>query len=412
MRNVRFRTSKIKTCICPLLLHCEADLIKRRVRGKKLSIDVNISDLPTDELTVPGDVSERLSFPHISEGAYRRRYVKRDGRTILLYGYQQHELVPLPENNDDISKGGELRWHPLRQEWNVYAPHRQNRTFKPVAADDPLAPGRPGGLPTEIPFEDFELAVFENKFTSLHRNAPKAADILGVKTGRANGHCDVIVYGPESHGNLYTLGQNKRRLLVAAWIDRYITHFDKGLKYVLPFENRGDEVGVTLHHPHGQIYAFPFIPDVQKRATKAFESGYDLSGLINDIRPELEVTEAGGVSAFCPPFARFPYEVWIAPRRRTPGLWAMNAEELDGFAHLLGDLTRRYDAFFERPTAYMLSLHAAPLGHEKDFHFTAQFYPLLRSKNRVKYLASVEQSTGVFTVDVMPDAAAKTLRSV
>ena len=294
----------------------------------------------------------------------------------------------------------------------MYAPHRQNRTFKPVKTDDPLAPGRQGSVPTEIPFEDFELAVFENKFTSLHQEAPAAVSTTGVQTDRANGHCDVIVYGPESHGNLYTLGQEKRRLLVSAWIDRYQTLFSNGHKFVLPFENRGDEVGVTLHHPHGQIYAFPFIPDVQKRAAMAFSNGFDLGALMNDVRADLEVAEAGGVSAFCPPFARFPYEVWIAPRRRSPGPWAMTGEELDGFAHLLGDITRRYDEYFERPTAYMLSLHASPAGEEKKFHFTAQFYPLLRSKNRVKYLASVEQSTGVFTVDVMPDAAAKTLRSV
>ncbi len=343
---------------------------------------------------------------------FRRRFKKADGRTLLLYGYEPHQLTPVEENNDLISKGGELRFHPLRQEWNVYAPHRQNRTFKPVKADDPLSPTKAGGVPTEIPFEDFELAVFENKFTSLHPEAPAAVKTPGVETGRANGQCDVIVYGPESHGNLNTLGQKKRRLLVSAWIDRYKTHFENGHKFVLPFENRGDEVGVTLHHPHGQIYAFPFIPDVQKKAAEAFDNGFDLSALMAEVKKELEVAEAGGVSAFCPPFARFPYEVWIAPKRFAPGPWAMTNDELDGFAFLLGDITRRYDAYFERPTAYMLSLHAAPVGHEKDFHFTAQFYPLLRSKNRVKYLASVEQSTGVFTVDVMPDAAAKTLRSV
>jgi len=355
---------------------------------------------------------ESLSQAPGEREVFRRKFRKADGRRLLLYGYAPHELPPLEENNDLISKGGELRFHPLRQEWNVYAPHRQNRTFKPVKADDPLAPSQAGGVPTEIPFADFELAVFENKFTSLHPEAPKAVDTPGVETGRANGQCDVIVYGPESHGNLHSLGQEKRRLLVSTWIDRYKTHFENGHKFVLPFENRGDEVGVTLHHPHGQIYAFPFIPDVQKRAAEAFRKGFDLTSLIETVCGELEVAEAGGVSAFCPPFARFPYEVWIAPRRFVPGPWAMTKDELDGFAFLLGDITRRYDAYFERPTSYMLSLHAAPAGHEDDFHFTAQFYPLLRSKNRVKYLASVEQSTGVFTVDVMPDAAAKTLRSV
>jgi len=102
--------------------------------------------------------------------------------------------------------------------------------------------------------------------------------------------------------------------------------------------------------------------------------------------------------------------VWIAPDQRHPGPWTFSEEELGGFAELLGDMCRRYDVLFKQATPYMLSLHAAPVGTEETFHFTAQFYPLLRSNARVKYLASVEQSTGAFTVDVMPETAAQALR--
>jgi len=111
---------------------------------------------------------------HKAEGRtiHRRHFVKRDGRDLFLYGYKVHTSDPLPEDDGAVAKGGELRYHPLRDEWNIYAPHRQNRTFKPSAADNPLAPSIPGSAPTEIPFEDFELAVFENKFTSLHVEAP------------------------------------------------------------------------------------------------------------------------------------------------------------------------------------------------------------------------------------------------
>jgi len=229
---------------------------------------------------------------------------------------------------------------------------------------------------------------------------------------RAGGRCDVIVYGPEAKGNLYTIGQDKRRLLLAAWNDRYETLFDQGCEFVLPFENRGDEVGVTLHHPHGQIYAFPFIPRVQQDTVKAFENGYNLATALKTFKTDYSVTQAGGLTAFCPPYARFPFETWIAPNECTRGPWDFNEEGLDGFAYLLGDITRRYDEYFQRPTAYMLSLHAAPLNAGDTFHFTAQFYPLLRAPGRVKYLASVEQSTGAFTVDVMPEMAAKTLRAL
>ncbi len=343
---------------------------------------------------------------------YRRHYRKRDGRDLYLYGYTPHEFAPLDEEAFNVRKGGELRYHPLRQEWNVYAAHRQNRTYKPSTSDDPLAPSKLNGAPTEIPFEDFEIAVFDNKFSSLHHSAVTPEVVATYKSRRATGHCDVIVYGPEAEGNLLTIGQKKRRLLISTWSDRYQTLFDQGHKFVLPFENRGDEVGVTLHHPHGQIYAFPDIPNVQKNTLKAFRNGYDLVKEIGTFGAEFEVASAGGMISYCPPFARFPYEVWISSRTFSPGPWAFDETQQDGFAHLLGEITRKYDALFERPTAYMLSLHAAPAGHDDVFQFTAQFYPLLRSKNKVKYLASVEQSTGVFTVDIMPDDAAHKLRNL
>lgn len=358
------------------------------------------------------EINAQLSRNIAGKPVYKRRFTKRDGRELFLYGFDKHEESPLPQEGGEVAKGGELRYHPLRQEWNIYAAHRQNRTFKPSSANDPLAPSQKNGAPTEIPFTQFEMAVFENKFTSLHAEAPLPSPIEGVKSLSAKGRCDVVVYTSEDTGSLATIGQDRRRLLIETWIDRYTTLFDQGCEFILPFENRGEEVGVTLPHPHGQIYAFPFIPDVQAKAVKAFQDGYDLSA---DIKAHTEiygVAEAGGLNAFCPPFARFPYEVWIAPQERKAGPWDFNETQSDGFAHLLGDMTRKYDEFFQRPTAYMLSLHAAPKGENKSFHFTAQFYPLLRAPNRVKYLASVEQSTSTFTVDVMPETAARTLRTL
>lgn len=346
------------------------------------------------------------------KSVFKRHFRKEDGRDLFFYGYAPHQKTPLPQDAEDLAKGGELRWHPLRREWNVYAAHRQNRTYKPSTADNPLAPSAPGGAKTEIPFTDYELAIFENKFTSLHPDAPAPTEIDMVESDRAFGRCEVVVFSPDVEGSLATIGQKKRRLLVAAWNDRYQTLFDMGCKFVLPFENRGDEVGVTLHHPHGQIYGFQHIPSVQKNTAEAFAEGYDLAAAIKAFTPRYEVASAGGLTAFCPPYARFPFETWIAPQVRTPGPWAFSEEQLDGFASLLGDMCRRYDEYFQQPTAYMLSLHAAPTGFEDTFHFTAQFYPLLRAPGRVKYLASVEQSTGVFTVDVMPENAADILKAL
>ena len=343
---------------------------------------------------------------------HRRDFMKADGRMLRLYGRGAHDLAPMPQTADDLAQGGELRHHPLRDEWNVYAAHRQNRTFKPSTADDPLAPSVDGGPETEIPFADFELVVFENKFAAFHPSAQDAVQLPGIGTEPARGACDVVVYDPAASGNLHSIGGDRRQVLIAALIDRYEALFAAGCQYVLPFENRGDEVGVTLHHPHGQIYGFERVPLVQQRAADAFASGYDLAREITAAMPDYGLAEAGGVAAFVPRFARFPFEVWIAPRARRSGPWDCTNEELEGLAEMLGEVTRRYDALFQQPAATMMAFHAAPNAGSDGYHFTVQFYPLLRAPGRVKYLASVEQHTGVFTVDVMPETAAKALRNV
>lgn len=331
---------------------------------------------------------------------------------LYLYGREPHDLAAQPERADEIAQGGELRFHPLRGEWNVYAAHRQNRTFKPAATEDPLAPTRPGGPETEIPFEDFELAIFENKFAAFHQNAAGAAILPGLDTEPATGACEVVVYGPEASGSLHTIGADRRQVLIAAMLDRYKALFAQGCDYVLPFENRGDEVGVTLHHPHGQIYGFERVPEVQQRAIDAFSAGYDLKAEIEAALSDYGIGEDGGIAAFVPRYARFPFEVWLAPRIRREGPWDCTDEELEALAHWLGEVTRRYDALFEQPAATMMAFHAAPRGGSAGYHFTVQFYPLLRAPGRVKYLASVEQHTGTFTVDVMPETAVKALKDL
>ena len=339
---------------------------------------------------------------------FRQHHQNTDGRDVFLYGYEEKKRTPVGEPLTRDTQSSELRWHPLRQEWNAYAAARQNRTYKPGAASDPLAPMTPSGPPTEIPFSDFELAIFENRFPTLSSAAFAGANEF-VDVAPARGRCEVVVYGPEPEGSLATIGQDRRHILLNAWIDRYNDLFADGIDFVLPFENRGEEVGVTLHHPHGQIYGFQDTPNVQARAAKAFQEGFDLCAQLNTWRDDYWVTHAGGIVAYCPPFARFPYEVWLSPLTPRPGPWAFSAEEADGFCSLLGTITEKYDALFGRPTPYMMSLHAAPQSAGDDFQFTTQFYPILRAPERVKFLASVEQATGVFTVDILPERAARAL---
>ncbi len=364
------------------------------------------------------DQQNILARSPANQPIYRRRLVKPDGRDVMLYGYHPHDEKPAEDMLDGGPKKSELRWHPLRREWSVYAAGRQNRTFKPSASDDPLAPTRTNGPATEIPFSDFELAIFENRFPSFSANPGAAGKApSGLKTAAATGRCEVVVYTPEGTGSLATLGAERRIMLVHAWIDRYQDLFNAGAAFVLPFENRGEEVGVTLLHPHGQIYALPVIPSVQLSAAKTFADGYDFAGHMKDWMPEYGIKSEGGMNSFAPPFARFPYEIWIAPQAKRNNLWDFTDEELEAFANQLGDMTARYDQFFGRECAYMLSLHGAPApcdnhGQHENWHFTAQFYPLLRSADKVKYLASVEQSTNLFTVDVQPEETAKLFRTI
>lgn len=342
---------------------------------------------------------------------YRRDHQKPDGRVLSLYGYTPHEGEPGAEFEDPVSARSEMRFHPLRQEWTLFAPHRQTRTFKPSKAANPLAPARPGAPTTEIPFDDFELAVFGNRFPSLHPLAPPPAP-APWESRPATGDAEVIVFSPDDEGSLATLGQERRILLIEALIDRYQQHFDTGAAYVLPFENRGEAVGVTLHHPHGQIYTFPQTPEPQAKAEAAFDSGYDLDADRQSWGAEFAIAEAGGLNVHCPPWSRFPYEVWITPRSRKAGPWLFSAEEVEGLASLLGDVVQRYDRLFDQPMPYMMSFQAAPRETSGRFQFSAQFFPLMRSAGRLKYLASVEQATGIFTVDVDPREAARALREV
>ncbi|MGB4267039.1 MAG: galactose-1-phosphate uridylyltransferase, partial [Limnochordia bacterium] len=166
----------------------------------------------------------------------------------------------------------ELRWNPQLMQWVIVATHRQHRTFKPPKEFCPLCPTKPGAFPTEIPAENYEIVVFENKFPSLRTPPPE----MGVQpsdlypAAPAEGICEVICYSPDHYLTLGDATAEHIYNLIQVWADRYRELGSKpGIEYVYIFENRGDAVGVTLHHPHGQIYAFPFIPPVPKQELEA-----------------------------------------------------------------------------------------------------------------------------------------------
>lgn len=341
---------------------------------------------------------------------FTRHHRKPDGRSLWLYGRVLHNEPPAQEIIGYQPGGAHLRFHPLRQEWLVVSPGRQARTFDPAGALNPLAPFRDGAPLTEIPFTNFEVAVFENRFPGLSRDA-EPAPVSTWQSGTASGACEVIVYSADPEASMGSLPDDRRVLLLEAIADRMRHHAASGAQFVLPFENRGAEAGATLHHPHGQIYAFPFVPAPQAKAARAFADGYSLQRELERWGDTAIVTARACAVGFVPPFARFPYECWLAPTARQPSLTGLEPAELEDMAALIGDICRRYDRLFGRPMPYMMTLHSAPAGAEARFHFTVQFYPLLRSAERLKFLAGVEQATGVFTVDVAPEAAAAALQA-
>ncbi len=339
-------------------------------------------------------------------------FAKRDGRRLWLYSEKPVQRVPLDEGEGAPEAHPHLRWHPLRGEWVIYAAHRGGRTHHPPPEYCPLCPTRPGGFPTEIPFEDFDAAVFENRFPSLHPQAPQPPELC-VPTARADGICEVVVYTSQHVGSLATLPPTRRELLVEVWVKRYEQLYGEAqIQSVMPFENRGEEVGVTLHHPHGQIYAYPFIPPVLDAEVRAFRRGPVLAELLARMGHAYVVDRESDLIAVVPPFARFPYEVWLASQEPVPGPWAFTHGQRRAFAALLGRTVARYDGLFGKPFPYVMSLHAAPRGEEASFHFHVEFYPKLRSVAKLKHLAGTELGAGAFAADALPEAMAQELREV
>jgi UDPglucose--hexose-1-phosphate uridylyltransferase len=343
---------------------------------------------------------------------YKRIHKKQDGRTVYLYGVEPHSYPALEEGEGAPPAKSHLRWHPIRQEWVIYAAHRQGRTFLPPPEYDPLNPTKPGGFPTDIPFEDFEIAVFENRFTSMSPRVFEPPTDLAVETALANGDCEVVVYTSAQSGNLGSLTQERRELLVKVWADRYKELYKRPqIQFVMPFENRGVEVGVTLHHPHGQIYAYPMVPPLLQREVAAFRQSAVLLNMLPKLEPYIYAHNEHAY-AMVPPFARYPYETYIVPRKFHPGPWTFSDEETQGFAALMGEVVQRLDKLFDRPMPYIMAQHASPKGEEGHFHFHMEFYPALRAKDRLKYLAGTEIAAGMFAMDALPEETAKQMREI
>jgi UDPglucose--hexose-1-phosphate uridylyltransferase len=319
----------------------------------------------------------------------------------------------------------ELRWNPFLREWLITATHRQDRTFLPPADYCPLCPSAPGRPPTEIDRPDFEIAVFENLFPSL-RLRPEEPAVAGTDLTPVRpsyGACEVVVYTPKHDATLADATDEQIERLVTVWAHRTLELGTlEDVAYVFVFENKGEAIGVTLTHPHGQIYAYPYLPPLIAREVdaadehRAAHDGCLWCGALEQELGDGRRIVAGTASwvAGVPFAARWPYEVHLTPRRHVGWLHELDAGERRDLARLLGSLLRGYDRLFGFSLPYVMAVHQRPTDRaDRDaYHLHLEFYPPNRTATKLKYLAGSEAGAGAFINDTLPEETAARLRDV
>ncbi len=337
-----------------------------------------------------------------------------DGRHVYLYG----DYAPPPPgyNGPSIQAGAyQRRWNPLRREWVLVAAARQGRTFLPDRSQCPLCASTPGHS-SEIPATRFDAAVFENRFPGMLSTGERPPPQPGVRIEPSAGVCEVVVYTDEHEGSFGTLAEQRVDLLVEVWTDRYRALASRrDVQYVFIFENRGEAVGVTLHHPHGQIYGYPFIPpvpDIELRASA--RSGCLQCELVADELADGRrvLINHSGVAAYVPGYARWPYEVHVAVRAHRGALPDLAPAGRRALGSAMQRVARAYDGLFGVPMPYMMALHQRPTDG-RDYpqaHVHAEFYPIMRDRGKLKYLAGSESGAGVFINDTLAEESAARLR--
>jgi UDPglucose--hexose-1-phosphate uridylyltransferase len=259
---------------------------------------------------------------------------------------------------------------------------------------------------TEIPEPDYHIAVFENRFPAY--------------TGE-QGRSEVVCYTPDHGSSLGEQSVDHIQDLIEVWRDRTgeLSRLPN-VRYVYVFENRGEAIGVTLSHPHGQIYAYPFVPPIIERELRAEARHMRKTGsclycdvIAGEQTAERIVIQDDRWLAFVPAFARWPYEVHLAPVKHRGGLRDLDDEDDESFARSLKALLQKYDRLFEQPLPYVMAMHQKPPGRGGGHHHLhVEFYPPNRSRDRLKYLAGSELGAGAFILDARAEDTAAELRGI
>lgn len=341
-----------------------------------------------------------------------------DGRELIYYDLRDDTVRDAVDRRplERTVTTSEVRRDVLLGDSVAIASHRQGRTYHPPADQCPLCPTT-GDRLSEIPDSSYDVAVFENRFPSL------AGD---------SGRCEVVCFTSDHDASFASLTEEQARLVLDAWTDRTseLSHLPS-VEQVFCFENRGEEIGVTLGHPHGQIYAYPFTTPRTALMLRSLATHKEATGgenlfdsvLERELAGERVVLEGEHWAAFVPYAAHWPYEVHLYPKRRVPDLLGLDEAARTEFPKVYLELLRRFDRIFgegEPPTPYISAWHQAPFGtleefdgvSRDDFALHLELFTIRRTSGKLKFLAGSESGMSVFINDVPPEFAAQRLREV
>lgn len=349
-----------------------------------------------------------------------------DGRELIYYDEDESVVRDDVDERDlpHLEVTSEIRHDPLLDEWVVIASHRQTRTFLPPTSQCPLCATTADNA-TEIPASDYDLVAFENRFPSLALDSldidpSVSVDSDLVERRPARGRCEVVVFTSNHEQSFSELPLRRVRSVIDVWADRTAALSEMpGIEQVFPFENCGVEIGVTLSHPHGQIYAYPFVTPKTNRMLRSARRHQDETGrnLFADVLAAERrlgvrvVDENRNWTAFVPSAARWPVDVHLYPHRQMPDLTHLTDEERDDFSSLYLSILKRLDALYDRRLPYIAGWHQAPVNRDHDLAYLhLEVFSVQRAADKMKFLAGSESGMSVWINDSTPEQIAQMLR--
>lgn len=312
----------------------------------------------------------------------------------------------------------ELRWHPLIKDWVMIASHRQHRPQMPKD----WCPFCPSG--GRVP-EDYEVYKYDNDFPALSTTPPEPDEVSTefFKTAPAYGKCEVILYSPNHTITLPELSDSHVRKLVDLWAERFAElSLDPDIKYIFIFENRGEVVGVTMPHPHGQIYGYPWVPkkiEIELESAREYLKAKGeciFCAMLHEEQKAKDrmIFEDDHFAVVLPFFTEYPYGVYIYSKRHMQNLTELTDTERSSLASTLRDTVGMLDSLFDKPFPYMMCMHQAPVNSPPctdEYHFHIEFFPPMRSGDKQKFNASSETGAWAHCNPTAPEEKAAELRA-